>query len=163
LISKKSPERKMRRGWIAIALSGLLILAAILVVSIRILHRMPPTAEEMQHKAQREAERALSISRPQIASAVESISGVWQAAQVFYRDKGEWPATVEELEQEAYLQMAQSTKLQWSFSIVGAPPVTITAVSTEQMKGGAGKTVTYNIEDGSWSGYGMPTTGEEEE
>jgi hypothetical protein len=52
--------------------------------------------------------------------------------------------------------------LQWSFSIVGAPPVTISATSTEQMKGGAGKTVTYNIEDGSWSGYGMPTEGDEE-
>jgi prepilin-type N-terminal cleavage/methylation domain-containing protein len=98
------------------------------------------------------------VKTARASDAKTTISGVWQAAQVFYQDKGEWPATVEELEQESYLQMAQSTKLQWSFSIVGAPPVTITAVSTEQMKGGAGKTVTYNIEDGSWSGYGMPTT-----
>ncbi|MCX6601070.1 MAG: CD225/dispanin family protein [bacterium] len=96
------------------------------------------------------------VKTARASDAKTTIIGVWQAAQVFYQDKGEWPATVEELEQESYLQMAQSTRLQWTFSIVGVPPMTITAVSTEQMKGGAGKTVTYNIEDGCWSGYGMP-------
>ena len=102
------------------------------------------------------------VKTARASDAKTTINAIWQAAQVYYQDKGEWPATVEELEQEKYLEMAKSTKLQWTFSIVGAPPVTISAISTEQMKGGAGKTVTYNIEDGSWTGYGMPTEEGEE-
>jgi prepilin-type N-terminal cleavage/methylation domain-containing protein len=100
------------------------------------------------------------VKTARASDAKATISGVWNAAQVYYQDKGEWPATVEDLENESYLEMQKATKLQWIFAIVGSPPVTITATSTEQMKGGAGHTVTYNIETGEWTGYGMPTTGE---
>lgn len=96
------------------------------------------------------------VKSARASDAKTTINAVWQAAQVFYQDKGEWPATIEELETEKYLQIADATKLQWTFQIVGAPPITITAVSTEQMRGGAGHTVTYNIQDGSWTGYGLP-------
>jgi len=97
------------------------------------------------------------VKSARASDAKTTINAVWQAAQVFYQDKGEWPATIEELEQEKYLEVADATRLQWTFSIVGAPPITITAVSTEQMRGGAGHQVTYNIQDGSWTGYGLPT------
>lgn len=96
------------------------------------------------------------VKSARASDAKTSINAIWQAAQVFYQDKGEWPATVEELEQGKYVEIAEATKLQWTFSIVGAPPVTITAVSTEQMRGGAGHQVTYNIKDGTWTGYGLP-------
>lgn len=96
------------------------------------------------------------VKSARASDAKTSISAIWQGAQVFYQDKGEWPATVEELEQEKYLELQEATRLQWTFSIVGAPPITITAVSTEQMRGGAGHQVTYNIQDGSWTGYGLP-------
>lgn len=97
------------------------------------------------------------VKSARAADAKTTINAVWQAAQVYYQDKGEWPSTIEELEQEKFLEVAQATKLQWTFQIVGAPPITISATSTEQMRGGAGKTVTYNIQDGSWTGYGLPT------
>jgi len=96
------------------------------------------------------------VKSARASDAKTSINAIWQAAQVFYQDKGEWPSTVDDLEAQKYLQLQDATKLQWTFSIVGAPPVTITAVSTEQMRGGAGHQVTYNIQDGSWSGYGLP-------
>ena len=96
------------------------------------------------------------VKSARASDAKTTINAIWQAAQVFYQDKGDWPATIEELETQKYLQISDATKLQWSFSIVGAPPVTITAVSTEQMRGGAGHQVTYNIQDGSWVGYGLP-------
>ena len=97
------------------------------------------------------------VKSARASDAKTAINGIWNATQVFYQDKGDWPATVEELEQEKYIDLPPSTKLQWTFSIVGAPPVTITAVSTEQMRGGAGHQVTYNIQDGTWTGYGLPT------
>ena len=96
------------------------------------------------------------VKSARASDAKTTINAIWQASQVFYQDKGEWPATIEELEQEKFLEISQSTALQWSFQIVGAPPITITAISTEQMRGGAGHTVTYNIQDGSWTGYGLP-------
>jgi prepilin-type N-terminal cleavage/methylation domain-containing protein len=96
------------------------------------------------------------VKSARASDAKTSINAIWQAAQVFYQDKGDWPSTVDDLEQQKYLELPQSTKLQWTFSIVGAPPVTITAVSTEQMRGGAGHQVTYNIQDGTWTGYGLP-------
>jgi prepilin-type N-terminal cleavage/methylation domain-containing protein len=96
------------------------------------------------------------VKSARASDAKTTINAIWQAAQVFYQDKGDWPATVEELENEKYLQIADATKLQWTFSIVGAPPVTIQGVSTEQMRGGAGHTVQYNINDGTWNGYGLP-------
>lgn len=96
------------------------------------------------------------VKSARASDAKTTINAVWQATQVFYQDKGEWPATVEDLENEKYLEISEATRLQWTFAIVGAPPVTVTATSTEQMRGGAGHTVTYNIRDGSWTGYGLP-------
>lgn len=97
------------------------------------------------------------VKTARASDAKTTINAIWQAAQVYYQDKGEWPATVEDLENEKYLEMARSTKLQWTFQIVGAPPQQVSATSTEQMKGGSGHSVIYNIEDGTWTGYGMPT------
>lgn len=96
------------------------------------------------------------VKSARASDAKTTINAVWQAAQVFYQDKGEWPATVEDIQNEKYLEISEATQLQWTFAIVGAPPVTVTATSTEQMRGGAGHTVTYNIRDGSWTGYGLP-------
>lgn len=96
------------------------------------------------------------VKSARASDAKTTINAVWQAAQVFYQDKGEWPATIEELEQEKFLQISDATALQWSFQIVGSPPISITAISSEQMRGGAGHQVTYNIQDGSWTGYGLP-------
>jgi len=96
------------------------------------------------------------VKSARASDAKTTINAIWQAAQVFYQDKGDWPATVDELEQEKYMEIAQSTKLQWTFTIVGSPPVTIQATSTEQMRGGAGHQVVYNIQDGTWTGYGLP-------
>jgi prepilin-type N-terminal cleavage/methylation domain-containing protein len=96
------------------------------------------------------------VKSARASDAKTSINAIWQAAQVFYQDKGDWPATIDELEQQKYLQLQDATKLQWTFQIVGAPPVSISATSTEQMRGGAGHTVTYTIADGTWTGYGLP-------
>ena len=41
------------------------------------------------------------VKTARASDAKTTISGVWQAAQVFYQDKGEWPATVEELSRRA--------------------------------------------------------------
>jgi prepilin-type N-terminal cleavage/methylation domain-containing protein len=99
------------------------------------------------------------VKSARASDAKTTINAIWQATQVFYQDRGDWPATVEELQNEKYLEIASSTGLQWTFQIVGAPPQQILATSTELMRGGAGKTVTYDIPTGTWIGYGLPTEG----
>ncbi len=97
------------------------------------------------------------VKSARASDAKSTINAIWQAAQIYYQDKGTYPNTVEDLENEKYIEIAQSTKLQWTFSMVGSPPQTISAISTEQMKGGAGNEVKYDIQLGTWSGYGLPT------
>jgi len=97
------------------------------------------------------------VASARASDAKTTINAVWQAAQVYYQDKGEWPANVDDLQNEGYLQISEATNLQWSFNIIGSPPQTIQANSTEQMRGGAGKTVIYTISTGEWRGYGLPT------
>ncbi len=96
------------------------------------------------------------VESARASDAKTAISSIWQASQIFYQDRGTYPATVEELEDSRYVTLSQSTKLQWNFQIVGDPPVSIQANSTDQMAGGAGKEVTYSIERGTWTGYGLP-------
>lgn len=96
------------------------------------------------------------VESARASDAKTAISSIWQGAQIFYQDRGEYPATVEELEDSRYVNLSSSTKLQWNFQLIGDPPVSITAQSTDQMAGGAGKEVRYDIERGTWYGYGLP-------
>jgi len=96
------------------------------------------------------------VKSARASDAKTSINAIWQASQVYYQDKGQWPATIDDLENEKYLTLSDASKLQWTYQIVGAPPTTISGTSTEQMRGGAGHQVIYHINDGTWTGYGLP-------
>lgn len=92
------------------------------------------------------------------SDAQASIGAIYNATKMYYQDRGEDTPDVETLEDLGYLGIDQSTKKQWTFTIIGSDPITqIEAVSTAEMKGGAGKIVTYNVEYGSFEGYGLPT------
>jgi type II secretion system protein G len=96
------------------------------------------------------------VKSARASDAKTAINAIWQAAQVYYQEKGEYPTNVQDLTDASYLDLQSSTKKQWEFSIAGDPPLTIRATSTELMPGGAGKEVIYDIENGTWSGYGLP-------
>lgn len=96
------------------------------------------------------------VKSARASDAKTAINAIYQAAQVYYQDTGDWPQSIEDLENQKYLDLQQSTKLQWSFNIVGAPPTEIIGTSTEQMRGGAGNQVKYQVQTGAWTGYGLP-------
>ena len=50
----------------------------------------------------------------------------------------------------------------WNFSLILEEQdlIKIKAVSTEQMKGGAGHVILFNVENGDFSGYGSPVKAE---
>ena len=96
------------------------------------------------------------VKSARASDAKTAISSIWQAAQVYYQERGHYPGTVEELQDANYVQVQASTLLQWTFQIVGDPPTAINAQSTDQMAGGAGAEVRYDIARGTWAGYGLP-------
>jgi hypothetical protein len=73
---------------------------------------------------------------------------------MFQQDRDRAPADVEELEELGYLTLDESVRRQWTFTL--AWPENIEATSTDEMPGGAGKTITYDILQGSFIGYGLP-------
>ncbi|MCC6477514.1 prepilin-type N-terminal cleavage/methylation domain-containing protein [bacterium] len=101
------------------------------------------------------------VESARASDAKTAISSIWQAAQIYYQDRGEYPANVEDLQDNKYVNVSESTLLQWNFSFSGNPPDEIIALSTDQMKGGSGKEVRYDVKRGTWRGYGLPEPDEE--
>jgi len=91
------------------------------------------------------------------SDAQSAIGSIWNAAQMYYQDKGEWPDDVEGQLEPKYIKMKAATKRQWVFTMIGGGDgiSEITAISTEEMKQGAGHEVSYNTDLGKFSGYGF--------
>ncbi len=90
-----------------------------------------------------------------------TIGAIYNSAKMYYQDKGEYPNDVQILQDEEYLTIDLSTLEQWQFQIVGADDQLdqIMGTSTERMKGGAGEVVIYEVREGKFTGYGLPTEG----
>ena len=91
------------------------------------------------------------------SDAQSAIGSIWNAAQMYYQDRGEWPDDVEGQLEPKYISMKNATKRQWVFTIIGGGDgiSEITALSTEEMKQGAGHEVRYTTDDGKFTGYGF--------
>ena len=91
------------------------------------------------------------------SDAQATIGAIYNACKMYYQDHSEDAVDVQQLEDLGYLDIDESTKKQWSFTIIGSNPITqIEGISLPEMKGGAGHIVTYNVENGLFEGYGMP-------
>lgn len=80
------------------------------------------------------------------------LSNVHNASKMYYQTRGEWPSDVEQLERAGQLDLDRSTKLKWSFEL--QLPDRMSAISTEEMQGGAGKAVVFDAVTGKFKGYG---------
>jgi hypothetical protein len=87
--------------------------------------------------------------------AKSAVREIWEAAKVYYYDKGVWPVNVAELERNHYIAMRFSTFLQWDINLTGTPPRAVTAISTQWMPGGAGRTFSYDGKTETFQGYGV--------
>ena len=93
------------------------------------------------------------------ADAQSQIGAIYNAAKMYQQERDEWPTDVDELVEFGYLSIDESVMTQWEFTINGTEQ--IVAVSTDEMPGGAGKEVTYDILRGVFFGYGLPSGDEE--
>jgi type II secretion system protein G len=92
------------------------------------------------------------------SDAQSTIGAIYNSVKMYRQDYGEDPTSVEELQEGEYLTIDEGTERQWTFTLIGANPVTqIEGVSTAEMKGGAGHVVLFDVETGRFTGYGLPT------
>jgi type IV pilus assembly protein PilA len=94
------------------------------------------------------------VASARAAEAQEAISAVMAASKVFQAQNGRWPTNINAL---TMLNLDPVTMRRWNFSIIlggNAGIASISATSTGQMPGGAGHTVTLNVQTGKYSGYG---------
>lgn len=88
-----------------------------------------------------------------------TIGAIYNASKMYYQDTSEYPTDVTELTEQEYLEIDQATLEQWDFQLVGSTTNIdqIMGTSTEKMKGGAGHVVIYEVREGKFTGYGLPT------
>ena len=99
-----------------------------------------------------------SLIMSQITDAMQTIGCTFNAVRFYKNDNNKFPASFEELEEKEYLCADSATKCIWDFSLILEEQnlTTIKAVSTEQMKGGMGNVILYDVNTNNFSGYGLP-------
>ena len=87
------------------------------------------------------------------------MSNINNASKMYYQTRGEWPSEIDELERAGQLDVSRSTKLKWTFDLqLSDQGGRITATSTEEMSGGSGNTVDFDIDTGRFTGYGQSSS-----
>ena len=100
----------------------------------------------------------LDYTKSSYASEARTVmSNINNASKMYYQTRGEWPSEIDELERAGQLDVSRSTKLKWTFDLqLSDQGGRITAISTEEMSGGAGHQVVYDADLGKFTGYGSP-------
>ena len=100
------------------------------------------------------------VERGYASDAKVQMKNILENSKLYYSERDEFPEDVETLNESGYANVPQSTLSKWQFSIdltyddgVGLTG-TINAESLDEMKGGAGKTIVYDVALGKFLGYG---------
>ncbi|MDP8208410.1 MAG: hypothetical protein P9L92_17215 [Candidatus Electryonea clarkiae] len=95
--------------------------------------------------------------RKSAENAMSQIGAIYNAYKMFECDRDTTTITVSELEEFGYLAIDTTAKREWKFSVNW--PDLIDAISTDEMPGGAGKIIKYDILQGTFHGYKLPKEG----
>jgi len=72
----------------------------------------------------------------------------------YHIDHGEDPHSVEELTELGYVPVDEELDRLWTFSLIGSTVTEIEAVSTGELRHGAGHVVLFDVQTSSFQGYG---------
>ena len=96
------------------------------------------------------------VKSARAAEAKSVMSSISNAADMYFQTTGTIPTSVEDMVTAGQLTLKESTSKKWEFSLkvneIGGGEIVST--STDQMAGGAGKEITYNRDEGRFTGYG---------
>ncbi len=93
------------------------------------------------------------VKSARAAEAQTAISAYYTASKVYYQKYDKYSSSPEDLD----LKVDDATLNSWTFTIGASESelTTIQATSTENMPGGAGKIITFDVKTGEWTGYGV--------
>ena len=100
------------------------------------------------------------VERGYASDAKVQIKNILENSKLYYSENDEFPEDVKVMNEEGYANVPQSTLRKWQFSIELSYESsqgitgTITAESLDEMKGGAGKMLVYDVQLGRFVGYG---------
>tara|TARA_Y100000996_G_scaffold385720_1_gene343273 strand:+ start:1033 stop:1452 length:420 start_codon:yes stop_codon:yes gene_type:complete len=100
------------------------------------------------------------VKKGYATEAKTQLKSIVQAADMYYSERGEAAPDVETMEAEGFIEIKQSVKNKWEFELNLDPTGdggSCSATSTEEMSGGAGEVVTYDVATGKFTGYGQGT------
>ena len=102
------------------------------------------------------------VKKGYATEAKTQIKNIIQASEIYYSNHGDFPADCwETMKDEGYLEIKKSVTNKWEFECNFAEEGeggTISATSTEEMSGGSGNTVDFDMDTGKFTGYGQSSS-----
>ena len=85
------------------------------------------------------------------------MTNINNAPKTYYQTTSGRHCEIDQLEKAGQLDVSHSKELKWFFDLQPSDQGgRITATSTEEMQGGAGKVVSFDALTGKFTGYGSP-------
>ena len=103
------------------------------------------------------------VQRGYASDAKVQIKNILENAKLYYSENDEFPEDVETMNAEGYANVPEATLRKWQFTLdltydeTAGLTGTVTAESQEEMNGGAGKIILYDVGTGGFTGYGTST------
>ncbi len=116
------------------------------------------TAEELIYlEYERRADSRFYLYIPAVAGVRDYILEIYSAVLRYRERFNEDPQTVELLWETGWLQLNDEITNKWQFTLIGSPVTQIEAVSTPNFQYGGGRDIMYDIQEGTFNGFGMPS------
>ena len=106
------------------------------------------------------------VEKAYASDAKTQLKNILMNAKLYAQQTGDVPETVDDMINEGYMTLSESVRLKWDFTISdldltdGVITGEMLASSLEDMGGGPGKEVKYDVTTGTWSGYGQSDSGD---
>ena len=100
------------------------------------------------------------VERGYASDAKVQMKNILENSKLYYSENDEFPEDVKLMNEEGYANVPESTLRKWQFTIEltyeSSQGITgsVTAESLDEMKGGAGKILMYDVQQGKFLGYG---------
>jgi prepilin-type N-terminal cleavage/methylation domain-containing protein len=99
------------------------------------------------------------VERGYASDAKVQMKNILENSKLYYSENDEFPEDVKIMNEEGYANVPESTLRKWQFTIEltyeSSQGISgnITAESLDEMKGGAGKILMYDVQQGKFLGY----------
>ena len=101
------------------------------------------------------------VKRGYATDATTQIKSIYEASKLYRSENGDYPVDIADIADNNYFNIPRSTLDKWDFEInitdddSGQMEGTIIATSLDEMPGGAGQFIEFDVSSGRYTGYGQ--------